>query len=485
MTRSGEEYIRALQDTRTVFLAGQRVEDVTAHPAFAETVKSVARLYDIANEPTNQQLMTFPSLRDGGFVNNAYLIPHGSNDLVARRKTHKCWADASYGLLGRSPDHVASFFAGFAGAPGFFELGGRQFADNVLRFYNKASSDDLYLAYTVIHPTVDRSQPAHKQPEANLYASVFKELDEGAIIRGAMMIGTGAVIADYIFVSVITPLITGDEDYALSFVVPSNTPGLKIYPRRPYALGQSSVFDYPLSTRFDETDSLIVLDDVLIPWENIFIYRNIELTFTQWTHTSAHILGNTQALIRSSTKLQFLIGLVKRICDRNGTVTRPEVQAQLGDLATKAALVEAMILAAESTATEDQYGVMRPNPAIMHANQVLQATIYPEVVDLVRNMMGGSLIQLPSSSTDFANPDIAVDLNRYVRWPSGDATERTKLLKLLWDLISSEFAGRHMQYELFYAGPPSVVKGREFRAYDWAGAERLVDHCLDSFELFT
>ena len=265
MTRSGAEYIRALQDGRAVYLDGRKVEDVTTHPAFAEAVKTVAHLYDIANDPSNRELMTFPSPQDGRPVNKAYLIPRTQDDLVHRRKAHKRWADATYGLLGRSPDHVASFIAGFAGSAELFGRGGERFAQNIRRFHAQAGDRDLFLAYTIAYPTVDRSKPAHQQPEPNLYTSVYKERDDGVIMRGAMMIGTAAVIADYTFVSVIFPLVPGDEDYAISFVVPNNALGLKIYPRRPYAVGQASVFDYPLSTRFDETDSLVVLDDVFIP----------------------------------------------------------------------------------------------------------------------------------------------------------------------------------------------------------------------------
>ena len=485
MTRSGADYIRAIRDGRAVYLDGEKVEDVTTHPAFAEVVKTVANLYDIANDPANRELMTFPSPQDGRPVNRCYLIPRTPEDLISRRKAHKRWADAMYGLLGRSPDHVASFFAGFAGSPEFFARGGQQYADNIQRFHARAGDDDLYMAYAIAHPTVDRSKPAHQQPEPNLYASVYKERDDGVIIRGAMMIGTAAVISDYTFVSVIFPLAPGDEDYAISLVVPNSAPGLKIYPRRPYSVGQTSVFDYPLSTRFDETDSLIVLDDVFVPWEDIFIYRNIELTTKQWSETAAHVLGNTQAMVRLWSKLQFMVGLVKRICDRNGTIARPDIQAQLGDLATRASLVEGLVLAAEVTPVKDQFGVVHSNPAVLHASQTLQSTLYPEMIDMVRNMMGGSLLQLPSSAADFSNPETAADLARYVRWPGVDAQERVKLLKLLWDLIGSEFGGRHIQYELFYAGAPAVVKGREFRAYDWADAERLVDHCLAGFDLST
>jgi 4-hydroxyphenylacetate 3-monooxygenase len=485
LTRSGGDFLASLRNGRSVFLDGQRVDDVQTHPAFAEGARTVAGLYDVANDPANRNLMTFPSERDGRPVNKCFLVPRTRQDLVSRRLAHKRWSDQTYGLLGRSPDHVAGFLAGFAGSTDYFAQAGAQFGENVRRLYEKVADEDLYVAYAIVHPTIDRSRPAHQQPEPNLYASVLTEVDGGAIIRGAQMLATGGAYADYAFVSVIAPLRPGDEDYALSFVVPTGAPGLKMYVRRPYAVGHTSVFDYPLSTRFDETDALLVFDDVLVPWENFFVYRDLDLTFGQFTQTAAHVLGNTQAQIRFWSKLQFLVGLVKRIADRNGQSEKMDVQAGIGDLAARAALVEGLILAAEEKCSVDRYGVVWPAPDMVYANQTLQSTIWPEAVLAAREMMGGSLIQLPSSVDDLLSPETSADVRRYVRWRDADATERVKLLKLLWDLTGSEFGARHVQYEMFYAGQPTVVKTKEYRAYNWADAERLVDHCLDSYDTRT
>jgi 4-hydroxyphenylacetate 3-monooxygenase len=485
MTRTGSEYIRGLRDGRAVFLNGDRVEDVTMHPALAAGVQTVARLYDIAADPANQKLMTYPSPRDGRPVNLSWLTPRTREDLVARRNAIKTWADASYGFLGRSPDHVASFFAGFAGSPDFFARGGQQFADNLLRFYERAADQDLYLSYAIVHPVIDRSKMAHEQAEPFLYAGVLEEKDGGIVLRGAQMLGTGAVMSDFIQVSIILPLRPGDEDYAISVVVPNSASGLKLYPRRPYAQGPTSVFDYPLSSRYDETDSLVVLDDVFVPWEHVFIYKNLQLAAGQFSETAAHVLGNTQAHIRSWAKLQFLAGLMKRVSDLSGGSTRPDVVAQLGELAGRVSLVEGLILGAEAKAAPDKFGVMRPNDALLYASQVLQQAMYPEVIAQIRGMAGGSVIQLPSSSAELLNPETAADMNRYVHWPNGTSEERVKVLKLLWDAIGSEFGARHLQYEMFYAGEPGAIRGRSFRAFDWPAAEALVDHCLTGYDLQT
>ncbi|SRR5579884_548951 len=485
MTRSGAEYVRGLRDGRTVYLNGERVADVTTHPAFAEGVQAIASLFDLANDPANRELMTYPSPRDGRPIDKWWLIPRSYDDLVARRRALKAVADQSYGLLGRSPDHMASFLCAWAGSPAFFARGGQQFAENIQRFYAKAADEDLYLSYAIVQPTVDRTRPAHQQPEPYLYAGVVKEKDGGIVLRGAQMLATGGVMSDYVFISVILPLRPGDEDYAISLVVPNDAPGLKLYTRRPYTLGATTVFDYPLTTRFDETDSLVVLDDVFVPWEDVFVYRDVALTFGQFSETAAHSLGNLQAHIRSWAKLEFLVGLVKRICERNGQLAKPETIALLGDLASRVALVEGLVLAAEVNARLDEFGVMCPDRTMVYASQTLQAQLYPEVMTMVRGLMGGSVIQLPSSAADLLSPTTAPDVERYVRWAEAPAGERVKLLKLLWDLVGSEFAARHLQYEMFYAGEPAAVKGREYRAFDWAAAEALVDRCLASYDLTT
>src|ERR1044071_1865707 len=483
MTRSGDDYIRGLRDGRTVLLNGERVSDVTTHPAFAAGIRTVAQLYDLARDPANAEVMTYPSPRDGRAINKSWLVPRTRDDLAARRRAIKFWADASYGFLGRSPDHVASFFAGFAGSPGFYARGRQQFADNLLRFAAKAADEDLYISYVIVHPTIDRAKPAHQQAEPYLYAGVVAERDNGIVIRGAQMLGTGSVMSDYVLVTVILPLRAGDEDYAISCVVSTGAPGLKLYPRRPYALGPPSVFDYPLSSRLDETDSLVVFDDVFVPWEDVFIYKNIELPAGQFSITSAHVLGNTQSHIRSWAKLQFLVGLVKRCMDLSGRSANSEIIGQLGDLATRVSLVEGMILGAEAAAAPDQFGVMRPKDSLLYASQVFQQAMYPALLNQIRGLMGGSVIQLPATVGELRATHSAADIERYVRWPGATGGERVKLLKLLWDALGSEFGSRHLQYEMFYAGEPSSIQGREFRTFDWAAVEALVDHCLASYDI--
>jgi 4-hydroxyphenylacetate 3-monooxygenase len=201
--------------------------------------------------------------------------------------------------------------------------------------------------------------------------------------------------------------------------------------------------------------------------------------------TAAHVLGNTQAHIRSLAKLQFLVGLVKRCMDLSGRSATAETVAQLGELASRVSLVEGMILGAEAAAEPDEFGVMRPKDVLLYASQVYQQAMYPVLLDHIRGLMGGSLIQLPATVRELRASGPAADIDRYVRWPQATGRERVKLLKLLWDALGSEFGSRHLQYEMFYAGEPSAIQGREFRTFDWAAAEALVDRCLASYDIDT
>ena len=481
--RSGNDYLRSIAgDGRHVFIDGAGAGDVTTHPAFREAAASIARLYDVVADPANRELLTYPSPATGEPVNRAYMIPRSSDDLTLRRKALWRLSEESFGYMGRTPEHVAGFFAAFAGAPSTWARTEPRFYQNVVRFYERMRDESLYVAYTIVPPQIDRSKPAHKQEDPTLYAGVVDENADGIIIKGAQMLGTGAAISDYIHLSCIHPLAPGDENYAISVAIPCNAPGVKIYSRRSYAEGATSMFDYPLSTRFDETDSLLVYDNVFVPWENVFIYKDLALTRASFFETAAHALGNNQAQIRFAVKMKFVTGLVRRVAETTGSIAIPPVQSALGDIAAIAALVEGLVIAQEAHCTIDADGLARPGAQELYSQMVLQPELHNRMLAAVRDLVGGGVIQLPSSVADFTNPAIAADVERYIQSPGTPALERVKLMKLVWDAIGSEFAGRHAQYEMFYAGAPFVTKGHMFRNYDFAGASALVQRALDGYD---
>jgi 4-hydroxyphenylacetate 3-monooxygenase len=481
--RSGAQYLAEIRDDgRQVIYDGEVVKDVTSHPAFRGAARSIAGLWDIAADPKNRDLMTYTSPRTGKPVLRCYHVPRAPEDLAPRRRMLQRWAEETFGLMGRTPDHVAGFFSGFAAKPSFFASAGQQFADNLVAFYEYVRDNHRYISYALVPPQIDRSKPSHKQSDPTLCAGVVAERDGGIVLKGAQQLATGAAFSDYLFLSCIHPLVLGDENYAISVAMPINAPGLRVYPRRSYATTVTTPFDYPLSGRFDETDALITLDNVFVPWERVFIYRDITLCREQWTKTPSHSYGNYQAQIRYATKLRFLLGVMKYHCEITGVDSLPASQAQLGEMAALASIVEMMVEAQETRATVEE-GVVWPSRAALYSVMALQADINPKLIDLARDLSGGGMIMLPSSRLDYDNPDTAQELERYVASPGFPSRKRVALLKLAWELIGSEFAGRHQQYEKFYGGPQMSNKLHAYRNYDFARAKELADAALESPDL--
>jgi 4-hydroxyphenylacetate 3-monooxygenase len=475
--RTGAEYLKSLNDGRQVFVDGERVKDVSTHPAFREAARSVARLYDIAAASENRELMTFKSPKTGEPVWRCFLIPKDHAGLRARRLFSEKWAEATFGLMGRSPDHVASFFTGYAAVPGLFATAGQKFADNVVAFYERMRDQHLYLSYAIVPPQIDRSKPAHKQSDPTLYAGVVKERDDGIVIAGAQQVATGGVLSDWVHLSCIHPLQPGDENYANCVAIPINAPGVKLIPRRPFARAGDNSFDYPLSTRFDESDSYVVFDNVFVPWEHVFIYRNLELTRDQWFKTPSHSYGNHQAQVRYVTKLRFMMGLAHRTLEMIGSIGQPPVQIAMGEIAALVSMYEGMLLAHETNAPVRD-GVLWPSVITLYAAMAMQSEFNGRMLEAIRELVSSSVISQPSSAADFENPEIAPMIERYMRSATTDARSRTALVRLLWDFLGTEFGSRHQQYEKFYGGSPTIVKQNVYRNYDFKRATALVDAAL-------
>jgi 4-hydroxyphenylacetate 3-monooxygenase len=482
MLRSGSDYLAGLSDGRHVYVDGKLVEDVPSHPSFSGPARVIAGIYDRVRGADASAGLTFEE--NGERFSNAWLMPHSAEGVAARRRLHIAWAEGSYGLMGRAPDHVSSMLVGFAGAAeSLFARGGQQFADNLCRFYERARREDLYLAYAIVPPQIDRTQSAAGQPEPFMYPGVVTEKDGGIVVRGAQMIGTSAIIADWILITYIVPLKQGDEDYAISFVAPINAPGMKLYPRRPYASIASSVYDYPLSSRYDETDSMVVMDDVFVPWEHVFIYKRVDICNAQFNDTGAHLLGNYQAQVRLVVKLQFLAGLAQRLMEIGNLATIPDIMSTLGgDVAAFTAAIEAMTHAAQMN-PEERGGLSVPRAQYVYACMSLARRWIPEILRQLRELSGGAFICVPSSQEVFESPDTAADARRYYQSAATPADERVRFLKLMWDIVGTEFAGRQLQYEMFYSSHQAVVNMRLYRNFDWAWGRRLVDDCLAQYSV--
>jgi 4-hydroxyphenylacetate 3-monooxygenase len=483
MLKTGSQHVESLKDGRQVFINGQLAADVTEHPAFRRTIRSVGTLFDFAARPENVDLMTFATTEAGeSRANRIWQLPLTYQDLVKRRRALEAWAELHCGFLGRAPDHVASCVSGMVMGVDVFEAYDRARAGALADYYRYARNNDLYLTYVLINPQADRSRGPSEQQDRFLSAGVVDEDGEGITVRGAKMLATGGIMANEVFVTCIQPLREGEETYAISFAAPMNAKGLKILSRKSYEEGATSVFDNPLASRFDENDAVLYFDDVKVPWDRVFVYRDVAMCQKQFHATPAHVYQNYQSQVRLMVKMRFLVGVAKRIAETNGVVGFPQVKELLGLLAAQNTMVDALVHSMELKGrTHGAYFV--PDGHTLYSAQVLTQQLYAQVMVALRELAGGGLIMLPSSIHDFANPELRSLIDKTQQSPVASSDGRVKFFKLAWDAVGSEFASRHTQYEMFYAGATFVTKGHSFRTFDWDGCTQLVDRFLDGYSL--
>ena len=248
MVKNGRRHIESLRDGRRMFIDGHLVDDPTTHPAFRNTIQTVASLFDYQADAGNLERMTFVSPGSGARVNRMWQLPTSHAELVERRHALEAWAEHTCGMLGRSPDHVASCISGMYMGLDLFERHDARRAAAVRDYYEYARDNDLYLTYVIISPQADRSKGAAEQSDEFLVAGVCDEDHEGITIRGAKMLGTGCPMANEVFVGAIQPLKPGEEKHSVTAMVPLNAKGLRILSRKSYEAHAVSRFDNPLSS---------------------------------------------------------------------------------------------------------------------------------------------------------------------------------------------------------------------------------------------
>jgi 4-hydroxyphenylacetate 3-monooxygenase len=478
--KTGAEHIASLRDGRAVYIDGKRVEDVTEHPAFRNAVRSAAALYDYQALPENIEAMTFQPEGAPRRVNRCWQIPRSYDELVGRRQALTAWSRRTFGFMGRSPDHVASSLLGQVIGIDVFRRHSEARAKALLDYFDYASRNDLFLTYVIINPQADRSK-AWGEQEPELVAQIVDEDAGGLTIRGAKLLGTSSVFANEVFVANLQPLKPGEEALAFSCALPMNAKGLRVLSRKSYEAHAVSRFDNPLASRFDENDALVYFDDVKVPWDRVFVHRDTDMCRAQFHDTMGHTMQNYQSQIRLAVKIQFLVAVGRRIADTIGTSAMPPIREQLGRLAAQAAMVEAMVYGMEAGGRMHE-GAFVPHKHFMYAAQVLTQELYPKLVNSLRELAGGALIMLPSSEADLTDPELRAIIERTQRSPAMAPIDRIKFLKAAWDAIGSEFASRHTQYEMFYAGAAFVTASHSFRTYDWNAAGALLDGLLSGYD---
>jgi 4-hydroxyphenylacetate 3-monooxygenase len=485
MPMTGDEYINSLKDDREVWIYGERVKDVTTHPAFRNSVRMAARLYDAMHKPELQDKLMVPTdTGSGGKTMSFFRTPHSVEDLKKDRVAIETWARMSYGWLGRSPDYKAAFLGTLGGMPDFYE----PFQENAKRWYKESQEKVLYWNHAIINPPVDRHLPPDQV--GDVFMKVEKETGSGLIVSGAKVVATGSAITNYNFIAHYGLPIKRKE-FALICTVPMDAPGVKLISRASYshqAAVMGTPFDYPLSSRMDENDSVFVFDKVLIPWENVFAYGDVEKINNFFPQTGFINRFTFQGVIRLATKLDFIAGLLMKALEIAGTQDFRGVQTRVGEVLGWRNMFYALIDGMTLNPDAGPNGTVLPKLDYGLSYRMFMSIGYPRIKEIIEQDVASGLIYLNSSALDFKTPEIRPYLDKYVRGSDGvEAVDRVKLMKLLWDSIGTEFGGRHELYERNYSGNHENVKAEILFAAQAQGTtdymKGFADQCLAEYDL--
>lgn len=460
--RSGRSYLESLRDGRQVWIDGELVRDVAADKRFAGAAETIAELYDMQGDAR----MTFPSPRDGAPVGLSYLRPETVDDLVRRREMVKVWADATCGMMGRSPDFMNVMVTGFASAADAFAERDKQFGDNIRNFYEYARDHDICMTHTLVNPQVDRSRPVDRQ-DKDLAARTVKETDAGVVVRGARMVSTLCAFSHELLVMPSTYLTNTPEaaPYAFGFAVPVAAKGLRFICRPSVVHRQAaSPLDFPLSSRMDETDAMVIFDDVLVPWERMFIHRDVEMCNGLHNRTGIQSQTMHQFSTKNLAKAEFMMGLGFALAKATNADQHLHVQNVLAELIQFTEVTRACLRASEADAAPNQYGVMTPAALPLWNVRMMFPKMFARACEIIQTLGAGGLVAVPSYA-ETASP-VWPDVERYFQAANLDSRSRVKLFRLAFDAAVSSFSGRQQLYERYYSGDPVRLAGTLYQLYD-------------------
>lgn len=404
--------------------------------------------------------------------------PRTTNDLRKRSRMEYTWARYTGGMMGRAPDYMNSSFMAMNAASRYFAQNRPEFAENMRRYYTHIREHDLCLTHTLINPQANRSVGASQQADPFLAAGVVKETDAGLIIRGCRMLATLAPFADElaVFPSTVLKEQSDTTRYAYAFAIPSNTPGLKYICRESFD-GRRSRYDHPLGSRFEEFDAVVVFDDVLVPWERVFLYGDNELCNNVYGKTGAVVHMQHQVAAKNVAKSELVLGIACAIVDSIQVGQFQHVQEKIAELITYLEMMKALLRASEVDGAPNEFGLMTPARAPLDVVRLQYPKLYPRMVEIIQQLGASGLMAIPTEA-DMESP-MGQYLDKYLQSAKHNAHDRVRLFRLAWDVAASSFGTRQLHYERFFFGDPVRVAGGLYASYNKQPVIDYVNQFLD------
>jgi 4-hydroxyphenylacetate 3-monooxygenase len=448
--RGAQVLARLREQPPNLWYQGAPVADVTTHPAFQGGAHTLAGLYDLQWAQAEHMLFDSPS--SGRPVARSFLIPRTQAELASISKSMRVWAVATHGMMGRLPDYLNRAMSGYAGGAAYLGELDSRFERHVRAHHEYLRERDLCLTHTLIPPQANRALTLAKQADPYLAARVKEETDAGIVIRGARMLAT-LPIADEIMVFPSTLLKASEDDapYAFGFSIPTHTRGLRFICRESLDQGKSH-FDHPLGSRYEEMDAVVLFDDVFVPWENVFLYRDVARCNQAYARTGAVAHMAHQVVVKNIAKAEFMLGLAALLVDAIAAESFQHIQEKLAELWVGMETMRACLRAAEADAAIDEWGVMRPAWNPLDAARNLFPRLYPRMVEIIQQIGASGLVAMPGEQD--LKGELASEIRHYYQSARAEALDRIPLFRLAWDASLSAFASRQVLYERFFFGDP-------------------------------
>jgi len=464
--RTGSEYLKGLQQSSAeIWLGDERITDVTSHPALRGCAQSMATLYDMQHTEGLRDEMTYLSPTTGDPVGLSFITPRTHEDLQRRSAMMFHWSRFSGGMLGRSSDYINVEIMAAAAAADFYHQNDPRFGENARNYYDYARENDLCMTHTLVNPQSNRALTASGHPSADVALRIVDENADGMVVRGARILATLGPLADEIMVfpSTVLKAASDTNSFAFAFTIPCGTPGMKLICRESLAYGESRV-DHPLSSRFEEMDTIVVFDDVLVPWDRVFLKSDPELCSRHFPETGCLAHMAQQVAIKNTCKTEFVLGIACSIAEALGSNEFQHVQEKIAECMINLEIMRACLRASEADAKIDKWGVMAPDRAPLDAARNIFPKMYPRMIEILQLLSASSLMLIPPDSA--LDSPVAADIDRYLAAANCTARDRIKLFRLAWDVACSAFAGRQVLYERFFFGDPIRMMSVLYRTYD-------------------
>lgn len=311
--------------------------------------------------------------------------------------------------------------------------------------------------------------------EEPIAARVIARNEEGLGIKGARLLATQGGLTDEVLVFSI-PKFLLDEYEAFAFSIPSDTKGLKFICRESF-VGGDSTFNHPLSSQFEEMDTILVFDNVLVPWNRVFYYDNAQAAEGFSFKSSFHCFTIHQVVTRQIVKTEFILGLAELLVQTINVSEYQHIQEKLSEIIIGLETMKALLEKSESDAALDQWGTIRSSIAPLQVANNIFPKIYPRFTEIIQLIGASGLVGLPTENA-FSSP-IKTDLNQYLQAATKNAEDRVKIFRLAWDLTMSSFGTRQTQYERYFFGDPIRLSSRLYKAYPLTDYVKEVSNFLN------